>query len=125
MQPRQLFKDYLANAFRWRRGRQGTGYDKMLLLASRWPIPFDSYLLHFPEGTEIPPHTDPVDEGRHYRLNLVLKLPRSGGQFICRNPIFASRRIKLFRPDQSEHSVAKVVGGSRYVFSVGWLLAPK
>lgn len=125
MQPRQMFKDYLANAFRWRRGRQGTGYDKMLLLTARWPVPFDSYLLRFPEGTEIPPHTDPVEAGRHYRLNLVLRMPGSGGQFVCQNPIYASRRIKFFRPDQSEHSVTKVLGGSRYVLSVGWLMGSK
>ncbi len=114
-------RDYAANAFRWRRGRQGTGYDKMLLLTAPWPIPFDTYLLRYPEGTEIPPHRDPVENRRHYRLNIVLKSPRSGGEFVCAAPIFESRRIKFFRPDQCEHSVTRVVGGSRYVFSLGWL----
>jgi hypothetical protein len=28
----------------------------------------------------------------------------------------------LVRPDACEHSVTRVVGGSRYVFSVGWVL---
>jgi hypothetical protein len=37
------------------------------------------------------------------------------------NPIYSSSRIKLFRPDQSEHSVTKVRGGSRYVLSIGWV----
>jgi hypothetical protein len=109
-------------AFRWQQGRQGTGYEKMLLLAAHWPLPFDSYLIRYPEGTEIPPHTDPVQAGRHYRLNIVLKSPRSGGEFICATPLFATRRIKLFRPDACEHSVTRVVGGSRYVFSLGWVL---
>lgn len=117
-----LLRDYLSNAFRWRRGRQGTGYDKMLLLTAPWPIPFDSYLIRYPEGTEIPPHRDEVAAGRHYRLNLVMKAPRSGGEFVCAAPIFASRRIKFFRPDLCEHSVTRVVGGSRYVLSVGWVL---
>ena len=115
-------RSYLAQAFRWQNGRQGSGYDKMLLLTGRWPLPFDSYLIRYPEGSEIPPHTDPVAEGRHYRLNLVLKSPRSGGEFVCASPIFASRRIKLFRPDACEHSVTKVVGGSRYVLSMGWVI---
>jgi hypothetical protein len=113
---------YLQTAFRWQRGRQGTGYDKMLLLTARWPLRLDSYLIRYPEGSEIPPHTDPVQAGRHYRLNIVLKSPRSGGECVCAMPIFASRRIKLFRPDACEHSVTRVVSGSRYVLSVGWVL---
>jgi hypothetical protein len=117
-----LFREYLSNAFRWRRGRQGTGYDKMLLLTAPWPIPFDSYLIRYPEGTEIPPHRDEVAVGRHYRLNLVMKAPRSGGEFVCSTPIYSSRRIKFFRPDLCEHSVTRVVGGSRYVLSIGWVL---
>ncbi len=114
--------NFLANAFRWRTGRQGSGYDKMLLATARWPIPFDSYLIRYPDGAEIPPHTDPVTTGRHFRLNIVLKSPRSGGEFVCGSPIFETRRIKLFRPDACEHSVTRVEGGSRYVFSLGWVL---
>lgn len=116
---------YAAQAFRWQRGRQGTGYDKMLLLTAPWPVPFDSYLIRYPEGSEIPPHTDPVSSGRHYRLNIVLKSPRSGGEFVCATPLFETRRIKLFRPDACEHSVTWVVGGSRYVLSLGWVLGKR
>ncbi len=116
-------RQYATQAFRWQRGRQGTGYDKMLLLTAPWPIAFDSYLIRYPEGSEIPPHTDPVQRGRHYRLNVIVKSSASGGEFICANPIFTSRRIKLFRPDACEHSVTRVVGGSRYVLSLGWVLA--
>jgi hypothetical protein len=119
------FRSFLARAFRWQRGRQGTGYDKMLLLTAPWPIPFDSYLIRYPEGTAIPAHTDPVQSGRHYRLNVILKSPQSGGEFLCVNPIYASSRIKFFRPDTCEHSVTRVVGGSRYVLSVGWVLGKK
>src|ERR1700741_5119070 len=116
------FRSYAAQAFRWQRGRQGTGYDKMLLATAALPLPFDSYLIRYPEGSEIPPHTDPVQEGRHYRLNIILKAPRSGGDFQCATPLFSTKRIKLFRPDACEHSVTRVVGGSRYVLSVGWVL---
>lgn len=115
-------RDYLRNWMRWQKGRQGTGYDKLLLLVNPLLIPFDLYLLRFPDGTEIPPHRDPVTDKRHYRLNIILKRPISGGEFVCANPIFETKRIKLFRPDVSTHSVTKVQGGSRYVLSLGWVL---
>jgi hypothetical protein len=115
------WRHYLRTALRWQRGRQGGGYDKMLLLTARWPLAFDSYLIRYPEGSEIPPHIDPVTAGRHYRLNVILKTPQRGGEFVCATPIFATRRIKLFRPDTCEHSVTHVEGGSRYVLSIGWV----
>ncbi|MBV8659104.1 MAG: 2OG-Fe(II) oxygenase [Burkholderiales bacterium] len=118
----RAIRQYFSVAFRWQRGRQGTGYDKMLLLTARWPVPFDSYLIRYPAGASIPPHTDPVQLGQHYRLNVVLKSSPAGGEFVCATPIFASRRIKLFRPDACEHSVTHVEGGSRYVLSIGWVL---
>lgn len=106
---------------RWQRGRQQSGYDKMLLLQSPWPLPFDAYLLRFPTGAAIAPHTDPVSIGRHYRLNIVLKRARAGGEFVCATPIHASARIKFFRPDACEHSVTRVTAGTRYVLSIGWV----
>jgi hypothetical protein len=115
-------RDYGRVAFRWQRGRQGTGYDRMLLLTAPWPIPFDSYLIRYPDGSEIPPHTDPVQDKRHYRLNIILKSPRAGGEFVCAAPLFERRRIKLFRPDVCAHSVTRVQGGGRYVLSIGWVL---
>ena len=115
-------RDYLANWFRWRRGRQQSGYEKMLILVNPFLLPFDFYLLRFRKGSEIPPHTDPVSEKRHYRLNLILKQAREGGHFSCSNPIYESRRIKLFRPDRNEHSVSRINAGTRYVLSIGWVL---
>ena len=50
------FRDYLRRWLRWERGRQGSGYDKLLLAANAFLIPFDLYLLRFPVGTYIPPH---------------------------------------------------------------------
>ena len=107
---------------RWEPGRQGTGYDKCLIVTSPFPVPFDCYLLRFPDGTEIPPHRDPVKTGRHYRLNVVVKRAPSGGDFICADPILDWGRLKFFRSDRSIHSVTRVVGGSRYVLSIGWVL---
>lgn len=95
----------------------------MLLLFCKWGLKFDVYLLRFHQGSEIPAHTDPVKAGRHYRLNIVLVNAQKGGEFHCSNPIFETKRIKLFRPDISEHSVTKVEMGRRYLISIGWLRA--
>jgi hypothetical protein len=113
--------DYVKLAFRWQNGRQGPGYDKMLLLTAPWPVAFDSYLIRYPVGASIPPHTDPVTGRNHYRLNIIVRRSAGGGEFICSDPIFSTSRIKLFRPDRCEHSVTEVMGSSRYVLSLGWL----
>lgn len=116
------YRNYLKKLYRWEKGRQKTGYDKMLLGGFLWPIPVDVYLLKFSEGQEIPPHTDAVNNGKHFRLNLVLKSAKQGGEFKCEAPIFETNRIKLFRPDKSEHSVTQVVKGQRYLLSIGWVI---
>ena len=121
-----ILKMKLSDRFTWKQGRQSSGYSKISLLESMWPIPFDLYLLKFPEGSQIPEHVDKVDEGfRHYRLNIILKKSRSGGEFVADNSIINWPRIKFFRPNISKHSVTKVVGGSRYVLSFGFLLKDK
>ena len=61
----------------WERGRQRSGYDKLLLLAGQR---FDVYLLRFPVGSSVPRHRDPVDGARHLRLNVVLVPARRGGR---------------------------------------------
>ena len=111
----------LKHLFRWQRGRQQSGYDKMLLCGARWPIKFDTYLLKFPLGSEIKPHIDKVDSGKHYRLNIIIKNAHAGGEFICQDTIFQSKRIKLFRPDLTLHAVSKVEKGTRYLLSIGWV----
>lgn len=113
----------LGDWLRWRVGRQNSGYEKLLIVGARWPVKIDLYLLKFPEGSEIPEHTDNTDSGRHFRLNIVLVRATKGGEFRCRSPIYESSRIKFFRPDLSPHAVEKVVKGTRYVLSLGWLRA--
>lgn len=121
-----ILKMKLSDRFTWKQGRQSSGYSKISLIQAMWPIPFDLYLLKFPEGSQIPEHVDKVDEGfRHYRLNIILKKSLSGGEFMAEKSIINRTRIKFFRPDISKHSVTKVVGGSRYVLSFGFLLKDK
>ena len=112
----------IIDLFRWKNGRQETGYEKMFLGGSHWPFKFDMYLLKFSEGSEIPEHKDEVSGGRHYRFNIILKKAKMGGEFKCLNPILETQRIKLFRPDISSHSVSKIISGNRYVLSIGWLI---
>lgn len=106
---------------RWQRGRQKTGYDKLLVLALRWPLPMDIHLLKYPDGVGIPPHRDPVPGQRHFRANLVLRKSTGGGCFVCENPLFESERLNVFRSDLSTHSVEPIVGKARWVLSIGWL----
>ena len=103
----------------WLPGRQQTGYEKLLL--ATWPERFDLYLLRYRKGASIPPHTDPVDGKRHYRVNVVLREAKRGGYFTCGAPIFWSRRVKVFRSDVAEHSVTTVEEGERVVLSLGWV----
>lgn len=107
---------------RWQKGRQGTGYAKLLIAQNHKFIPFDCYLLHFPSGVNIPPHKDQVQSGRHFRLNIILKKSKSGGEFLAEKSILNFDRIKLFRPDLYTHEVTKVQGSSRWVLSIGWVL---
>ena len=110
--------------FKWEKGRQETGYEKMLLATAKWPRPFDLYLLRFSVGHEVPPHTDKVSVGEHHRLNIILKHAKKGGEFICSNTIYESSSIKYFRPDKAEHQVTKIINGNRYVLSLGWVKNP-
>lgn len=106
---------------RWQFGRQNSGYEKMLLLQNRILFPFDIYLLRFHPKSYIHAHTDQHSDGDHYRLNIILKNAKSGGEFICTSTLFASKRIKLFRPDICEHGVSEIISGTRYVLSIGWI----
>lgn len=118
------FTTYVKTAFRWQRGRQNTGYDKLLILTGKYPLAFDIYLLKFPPGSEIPMHTDTVTHGNHFRMNIVLKKAKSGGDFICSNVLWENSRIKLFRPDIASHRVTRIQKGTRYVLSIGWIRLP-
>ena len=116
------YSEYLENLFRWKSGRQNPNYSKMFLLGNPLVLPFDVYLLRFKEGSQIQPHQDKVESGRHYRLNVILLHAKEGGTFNCSNVVYETRSVKLFRPDLYEHSVSQVVSGTRYVLSIGWVL---
>ena len=103
----------------YQQGRQGTGYLKKKLL--EWKF-FDLYILKYPEGSQIPPHKDPVPGKRHYRVNLELKKAVLGGKFKAQSTILNFGRLAIFRSDISEHEVTKILAGERIVLSFGLAL---
>jgi hypothetical protein len=117
--------DSFVKAVPWENGRQVINagpsfYHKYCFLYSE-RFMCDGYLLYYPTGGEIRPHVDKVDFGRHYRLNIMLKKAKKGGEFICKDPIFRFWRIFFFRPDVSEHAVSKIEEGKRLMLSFGWI----
>lgn len=107
--------------FRWKEGRQSTGYSVMTLIYSKL-LKLDCYILRYRVGAYIPAHQDKVSEGfKHYRLNIELKAAKKGGELICVESIFRLGPINLFRPDEVIHAVTKVEQGTRYVLSIGWI----
>jgi hypothetical protein len=103
----------------WERGRQRSGYDKLLLLEGQR---FDVYLLRFGVGSCVPPHRDPVDGAGHLRLNVILIPAQRGGEFECAQAIVDRPRVKLFRSDLHTHSVTTIEAGTRWVLSLGFAL---
>lgn len=106
---------------KWERGRQGTGYEKIRLASSNWPLPFDVYILRYRTGAHIPLHTDPNPLGQHWRCNITLWKAAEGGEYFEWDAGTRPRRIRVFRPDKTPHGVKPVVKGTRYVLSIGWL----
>ncbi|GGP57605.1 hypothetical protein GCM10009409_24530 [Shewanella saliphila] len=64
-------------------------------------------------------HVDPVQQGRYFKFNIIVKQPKVGGVFICQKTIFnLFNRVYLFRPDRYEHSVTKIESGKRVILSI-------
>ena len=100
----------------WKKGRQHTGYD-VFTLWSKFNV--DMHIIRYNDGNYIPPHTDKVEGKRHYRINVVLKKPVNGGQYVGDSIWNWKNRVIFFRPDIHEHSITACTGG-RLVLSVGW-----
>ena len=119
--------------FTFKKGRQGTGYEAMTIFMvpvpkflQRW-VPFrgaDAYILRYQSGTSIPGHVDPVETGsEHHRVNIVIRHPEAGGDFICAGATRYFNRIFYFRPDLMRHEVTPCQG-TRLVLSFGWVRLP-
>ncbi|MEN9551691.1 MAG: hypothetical protein RI935_68 [Candidatus Parcubacteria bacterium] len=103
--------------FSWLEGRQqGTEYKKFCFLFCKiGHLGLDGYILRYEPNTTLPPHRDTID-GKHYRLNIEIY---GRGDFISEKIIFSVfKKIYLFRPDISTHSVVNH-STKRYVLSFG------
>ena len=117
--------------FRWSKGRADTGYWILPLMLSD-KLMADAYLLKYPTGAYIPPHKDPAPDGFvHFRVNIVLPIPHTGGRFITDNPLANAEespnlnigivKVFWFESSEVEHEVRRVYSGTRWVISFGWL----
>ncbi|AGN30357.1 hypothetical protein VPFG_00360 [Vibrio phage nt-1] len=77
-------------------------------------------MFHYPKDSYIPKHKDP---GKfHYRINWVVKKPKSGGEFICNGAFHIIKdRLFGFRADKFYHRTTKA-NESRWVLSIGFKL---
>lgn len=109
---------------KWTPGRQGTGYSKLKLASTMWPLPWDLYVLKFPPGSHIPKHKDLSVMGSHYRLNVTLREARPRHPFASTGWLWRGLggRAVLFRPDVHAHAVRRIESGTRYVLSLGWVV---
>ena len=89
---------------RWEKGRQkGADYNKLKIFSGRiFNYGLDCYVLKYDKFTSLPEHTDKVNGGRHYRLNLNIK---GKSRFSCEKCIIKSRFVNLFRADLYRHSL--------------------
>lgn len=117
---------------KWESGRQDSKYSKLLLATSSF-FKFDMYILRFPDGEGIPPHTDPsIENYEHHRLNIFLNSPCVGTGLVKidgPHKRWWNDRIHLFRPDLHTHSMTPVSfiwsRDSLYILSIGWLRKKK
>jgi hypothetical protein len=91
--------------WKWQKGRQKqTEYEKFPLWYFRiWKFGFDGYILRYQRGTSLNLHRDPIEGGKHWRLNIKLY---GDAMFFQENRGTLKRsRIVLFRPDLHLHSL--------------------
>lgn len=111
--------------WKWRDGRQDSGYK---ILTIYWfYLPYfetDCHLIYYPTGSRLPVHRDKFynlgQEMNHYRLNILLKKPKTGGKFFCRKTIINWWRVSLFKASKWTHGVTKVENGERLVLTFGF-----
>jgi hypothetical protein len=108
---------------KWVKGRQNTGYEKMLIFQFQlFGKGFDCYLLRYRKDDEIPAHVDPIPGKKHYRLNVELVKAKIGGDLFFyhkRSWQHQYRKWVFFRSDLQPHKVTRVIKGERIVLTFG------
>lgn len=93
----------------WQKGRQiGCEYNKFPLWYFRiGKFCFDGYILKYKENTSLPSHKDPVENAKHWRINIGYGI----ANFVCENyehgffKRIGKLTLNIFRPDLYEHSL--------------------
>jgi len=91
--------------WKWEKGRSiGTQYWKFTLWYFRiWKWGFDAYILKYSPKVLLKAHTDPVENGKHYRLNIKLWGQAYFSIFKKEKWITMQNRFIAFRPDLYKH----------------------
>ena len=93
----------------WQNGRQiGCEYKKFPLYKFKLcGFGFDAYILKYNADSVLPEHTDPVEGGKHWRMNIGWGI----ANFVCEDyehGVFKRWRklsVNVFRPDLYKHSL--------------------
>jgi hypothetical protein len=90
--------------WKWQPGRQdNVTYKKFPLWSFRiGRFGFDGYILRYEWNTKLPPHRDPVTNGKHWRINISLS---GSSMFYCEDRGYSTSWINVFRPDLYIHSL--------------------
>lgn len=97
----------LPRLWKWHKGRQeDCEYWKFPLLYFKlWRFAMDAYILKYKRDTVLPVHKDPIENAKHYRLNIGWGV----ANFCCDKLIYGNRigklTVFLFRPDLYKHSL--------------------
>jgi hypothetical protein len=92
----------------------------------RWPITceFQVDYTRYLEGAELEEHRDRIaKEERQYRVMLLLKKAKRGGELISERFIVNLPRLKIFEPCRYNHRVTKIEEGERVVLLLGFRFA--
>lgn len=107
--------------FKWLPGRQlGCNYEKYCFLRFKiGKYGFDGYILKYKARTSLPFHIDPVENGRHWRLNITLKGESVFQKYEGEDPngieltLHEPGTFELFRPDLQAHSLRLITDSTK------------
>lgn len=104
--------------WKWQKGRQeGTEYQKFPLWYFKiWKWGFDAYILKYEPKTILKLHTDPVKDGKHWRLNIKLK---GSSYFYRKDRGHNTKIVNFFRPDIIPHELTVIT--KTYKLSFGFV----